>query len=86
MVRVGLVGAGFMGKMHANVYSVLEDATLVAVADTASGVAAEVAGQWGAKAYESFEAMMAAEKLDLVDICLPIFMPARMASSRILSN
>ncbi len=76
MVRVGLVGAGFMGKMHANVYSVLDDATLVAVADTAPGVAAEVAGQWDARAYESFEDMMAAEKLDLVDICLPTYLHA----------
>ena len=33
MVRVGLVGCGFMGTMHANVYSVLEGASLQGVWD-----------------------------------------------------
>ncbi|OWU64574.1 MAG: hypothetical protein CBB60_002595, partial [Armatimonadetes bacterium Cent15-Ar3] len=33
MLKVGLVGCGFMGSMHANVYSAIDEATLVGVFD-----------------------------------------------------
>ena len=34
MLRAGLIGAGSMGRNHARVYTEMEDAELVAVADT----------------------------------------------------
>ena len=33
MLRVGLIGCGFMGNTHANCYKVMDNAELVAVAD-----------------------------------------------------
>ena len=33
MLKVGLIGCGFMGTMHANCYKVLDGVTLAAVAD-----------------------------------------------------
>ena len=31
MIKVGLIGCGFMGSMHANCYNNIEGATVVAV-------------------------------------------------------
>ncbi|MCC6442529.1 MAG: Gfo/Idh/MocA family oxidoreductase [Armatimonadetes bacterium] len=76
MIKVGILGCGFMGKMHANVYDTLPNAQLVAVADIRPEAASELAGQHSAKAYDSLARMLAAEKLDMVDICLPTYLHA----------
>lgn len=73
-LKVGLIGAGFMGSMHSNVYANLSDAQLVAVADGESEKAAKIAPS--AKVYTSAEEMLAEEKLDLVDVCLPTYLHA----------
>lgn len=69
MVRVGIVGCGFMGTMHANVYSVLEGASLVGAWDRKPERAADFVGKWGGVAFPSFEALV--EGVDVVDVCLP---------------
>ncbi len=71
MVKVGLVGCGFMGTMHANVYSVLEGATLVGVWDRRPERAAEFVGKWGGRVYPSFDEMLVDPSIDLIDVCLP---------------
>jgi predicted dehydrogenase len=76
MLRAGIVGCGFMGKMHAGVYGALPNVTLAAVADIRREAAAELAEKSGAKPYPSMEAMLAEEKLDFVDICLPTYLHA----------
>ncbi len=70
-MRVGIVGCGFMGRMHANVYSLLEGVELVAVADQYADKAAAFAGEFGARPYVGLTQMLASEQLDIVDICLP---------------
>lgn len=76
MVRVGLVGAGFMGGMHANCYAQIPNAELVAVGDVTPGKAKELAKQHGAKAYTTAAGVMRQE-IDIVDICLPTYMHAQ---------
>lgn len=73
MIRVGLIGAGFMGSMHSNVYSLLPDAKLVAVCDLDLKRAEELAQSHGAKVYTDADELLHddALNLDLVDICLP---------------
>jgi predicted dehydrogenase len=44
---------------------------LAAVADIDPGKAGRLAGQWGARAYSSFEALLHAEKPDCIAICTP---------------
>ncbi len=70
MVRVGLVGCGFMGAMHANVYGVLNGAELVGVFDKSALRAKEFAAKWGCGVYSSFQEMLA-DDVSLVDVCLP---------------
>lgn len=74
MLRVGLVGCGFMGRMHANVYGLLEGAKLVAIADHKPDRQEKFAGDFGVNGYASLEAMLASEELDVVDICLPTYL------------
>ena len=41
MIKVGLIGCGFMGGMHSACYKVLENARVVAVADVRKDKAEE---------------------------------------------
>ena len=79
MVKVGLVGAGFMGHMHAECYANCPNAELVAVADIRKDNAKEVAAKHGAKALKSASTLFRRDDVDLVDICLPTYMHARFA-------
>lgn len=75
MLRVGLIGCGGIGAVHANVWMILkEKATLVAIADFDTTKADEIAQKCGATVYKDAEEMMQKEQLDVVDICLPTFL------------
>lgn len=71
MLKVGLVGCGFMGRMHATVYGALEGVELVAIADRRAEVSDAFAAQWGAKGHPDLASMLQTEAIDYVDICLP---------------
>ncbi len=63
-----------MGRMHSNVYGLLDGAELVAVADNKPEKAATFGNDFGVKTYSSLEEMLANEELDIVDICLPTYL------------
>jgi predicted dehydrogenase len=65
-LRVGLIGAGFMGSGHANFLSALPEAQLAAVADADGERARALAGTRGAAAYADYREMLAHESLDAV--------------------
>jgi hypothetical protein len=71
MVRVGLVGCGFMGQMHATVYGQLKDAQLVGVYDNSPERGEPFAAKHGTKFYSDFESLAA--DVDVIDICLPTY-------------
>ncbi len=85
MVRIGLVGVGFMGRIH---FLASQRLTGAKVAAVCSRDKAKLAGDWtntrgnfgpepgrvdlaGVKTYESYDAMLADPEIDLVDICNP---------------
>lgn len=85
MVRIGLVGIGFMGRIHFLAAQRLRDAKVVAVC---SHDTAKLAGDWrntrgnfgpepgqvdltGIKTYSTYEEMLADPEIDLIDICNP---------------
>jgi UDP-N-acetylglucosamine 3-dehydrogenase len=70
-MRVGLVGAGFMGMTHLNAYANIPDAEVVGVADANPEAAVRGAALVGARAYSSYGEMAASEEFDAVDVCLP---------------
>ena len=79
MLKVGLIGCGFMGSMHANCYKNLEGATITAVADLRDGKAHAIADDFGAKIYKTGMEMIEKEELDIIDICLPTYLHAEHA-------
>lgn len=74
-LRVGIVGAGWMGHVHARAWA--ENAPrgkIVAIADAAEARAQHLAGEvgnTGVTVYSSLEAMLDGGDIDAVDICLP---------------
>jgi UDP-N-acetylglucosamine 3-dehydrogenase len=70
-MRVGLVGAGFMGGVHLNAYAAIPEVEVVGVADGRTEVAVAGAEMVGARAYASYEELLADEDVEVVDVCLP---------------
>ena len=85
MIRVGLVGIGFMGWIHQLAYRRSKNASLVAFC---SSDAKKRAGDWrgiqgnfgppgdqismaGLEVFESLEQMVRSPNIDVIDICLP---------------
>ena len=71
VLRVGLIGAGGMGRTHLASYERVREARIVAVTDISEDVARAAAQQVGARAFSRVEEMLAHSDLDAVDICTP---------------
>lgn len=70
-MRVGLVGAGFMGGVHLNAYAAIPEVEVVGVADARIESAEAGAAIVGARPYGSYEDLVAGEDVEVVDVCLP---------------
>ena len=69
MVRIGVVGVGGMGKSHCNALKNVQDCEFIAVADTRSEVAAEVADQFKVKPFTDYHEML--DKVDAITVATP---------------
>jgi predicted dehydrogenase len=89
MLRVGIAGFGFMGRMHYKCYKALKDVEVVAVCDMNLNIvqdAQKAVGNVGEtedaidfsklKLYTDFEKMLKEAKLDAVSITLPTYLHA----------
>ena len=72
MLKIGLIGCGFMGGMHAACYAALAslDVKVTAVADVRPEFAAKLAGE-GTAVYATGMELIEKADVDVVDICLP---------------
>ncbi len=68
-LKCAVVGAGYLGKFHAQKYASLPECELVAVVDTNEAVANSVAANNGTKAYTDYNAILG--KVDAVSIVVP---------------
>lgn len=73
MLKVALVGAGGMGRVHAKAYSQMEEAELVAVCDIDPEAAKKCADEYKIPAYTDFGEMIGNVDVDVVDICTPTY-------------
>src|SRR4051794_11854398 len=86
MVRVGIIGLGFMGRTHYEAYGKMTDAQVVAIADSdaarARGDLGGTAGNVGTgglgqlpmdriKGTTDYHELIAMKDVDLVDVCVP---------------
>ena len=79
MLKVGLIGCGFMGTMHANCYKNLEGVTLAAVADLRPEKAQSVVEGTDAVIYADGKDLIANAQVDIIDICLPTYLHTEFA-------
>ena len=79
MLRIGLIGCGFMGAMHANCYKNIEGVELVAVADIRKEKAEALTDGTSAQIYSDGMDLINGADVDVIDICLPTFLHAEYA-------
>src|SRR5256885_15849799 len=68
-LRVGVVGVGYLGKLHAKIYASMPNVDLVGVADVNLDVARDVAAQHGCAAFGNANELLG--KIDAVSIVVP---------------
>jgi len=70
-LRYAVVGAGGIGRHHAEVASRLEEYEFVAVADVLEERAKELASRFNARAYTNYVEMLEKEQVDVISVCTP---------------
>src|SRR5579862_1297323 len=72
-VRVGIVGAGLIGAVHAAAVRSLPEAVLVAACDPIPGKAGDFVAKYapGARAYESLDELLESGNVEAVCVCTP---------------
>jgi predicted dehydrogenase len=71
-IRIGVVGAGYIGRVHLPILTSLRDVSVVAICDQNEDMAKSLAGQYGVpRAYPSLNRMLERETLDAVDVLTP---------------
>jgi predicted dehydrogenase len=68
-VKVGVIGVGYLGQHHARIYSGLENAKLIGVADIDHARADSVAAKYGCTAYHAYKDLIA--DVDALSIVTP---------------
>ena len=74
MLKVGLIGCGFMGTMHANCYKNIDGVELVAFADLRKENAQKLAEGTNATIYGEGYDLIENADVDIIDICLPTYL------------
>jgi len=70
-INVGILGCGNIARTHADSLKKIENAVLRGVADTNAESCKAFADAYGTTAYQSYDAMLADESIDIVSICVP---------------
>jgi predicted dehydrogenase len=77
-LKVGVIGAGYLGKFHAEKYARMDDVDLVGIVDKNKSSAEDVAGNYNTKAYIDHKELFG--KVDAVSIVIST--PAHYAVSK----
>lgn len=70
-LKVGVIGLGFMGGLHARVYSELPTCEIVAVSDIDEQRGRQVAAQVGAAYLRDYNDLLADDEIEAVSVCVP---------------
>ncbi|EGJ49838.1 Gfo/Idh/MocA family protein [Desulfocurvibacter africanus] len=72
-MRVGVIGLGWMGKVHLRIYSELRGVEVVGVMDVDDKALAEAKDKYGVPTYKDLDTFLG-NKFDAVSVCVPTFM------------
>jgi len=70
-LRVGILGAGYMGQSHARVTSSIEEVELTSIADVNLAKAQKIAHQYKINVYKNYKDLLKNERINVVIIALP---------------
>ena len=76
-LKCAVIGAGYLGKFHAEKYASLKECELVAVVDINSEAASQVAQPYGAKAMTDYQSLLG--QVDVVSVVVPTSLHHRVA-------
>lgn len=74
MLRIGLLGAGFIANIHSNALRYVDGALIAAIGGARPHKCERIAREWEADVCESADELIRREDIDAVDICLPGFL------------
>jgi len=83
-LKCAVVGAGYLGKFHAEKYAQLTNCDLVAVVDTDEQTANDVASRYGGEAHTDYQSLLG--NVDAVSIVVPTSLHHSVAKSFLLSG
>ena len=78
MLKVGVIGSGFMGLTHGEAYAQLDDVAIAGFVGKGEANRQKLAAQFGTRDYPSMEALLDAEEVDVLDICTPTHLNVEM--------
>ena len=73
-VGVGIIGLGWMGRLHAKTIGAMQEAELVAVCDSEAGAVEALAGASGARGYTDYRELLLDEAVEAVIVALPPYL------------
>ncbi len=73
MIKVGMIGAGVMGGVHAAAYGRLSNAQLTTICDLRLEKAQKLAGP-GVKVVTDYHEILQNPEIDAVDVCVPTYL------------
>src|SRR5699024_2845974 len=79
VMNIGIIGCGFIAKKHASAIEAIEGANLIAVSDKIVENMDYYKNEYGADGYENSEEMLQRDDLDIVAICTPTGLHAKLA-------
>ncbi|MFA5646254.1 MAG: Gfo/Idh/MocA family oxidoreductase [Candidatus Ratteibacteria bacterium] len=74
MIKVAVIGAGFMGSMHAEIYKHFPDIKIAGIVDSRGEKAKSLAEKVGSIPFYDAEQVFAREDITLIDVCLPTYL------------
>ena len=71
MIKIGIIGAGFIGLIHAEAYLKIKGAEIVAVSDKDNNKLRKFAEKYSVKRTFNDLSILDEQEIDVIDICLP---------------
>lgn len=86
MIRVGILGAGFMGKTHAAAYARIPGVEVAAVVDGDLARAKQLVTEVGGEAGNDLASLYTQPEIDVIDVCLPTPLHPQIAINSMQAN
>lgn len=74
LVRLGIIGAGFIGEIHANALKSIPGACLYAVCDADDIRSKSMADKFGCRSFTHVDTLLGEKEIDAVLVCIPTFL------------